>query len=364
MTSANVRSTESPALAQAPARPIALATDASSIDHVAPPAHDEDPERYAAAQRGFLRSQPATSATRLVTRSATPDELARAHTHRFIEQVLATRGATGWLDPDTYYSPATADVALRATGAALSLTEALLSGSTRQGFGMWRPPGHHSTADRALGFCLFNHVAVAARHAQQLGAARVLIVDWDVHHGNGTQDIFADDPSVLYISTHQGRPQYPESGLPGEVGTGEGRGFTVNLPLSVGADGATYATAFERVILPIAEQYKPDLTLVSAGYDAHARDPLGGMCLTSADYAWMTQALVNTLGGPERARIGFYMEGGYDRTALADSVQSTLDALHDPSPVPDPRAGGKRLNPRHALELEVIEHVQRAYWRL
>ena len=343
---------------------LAIAIDATCVQHVAPPNHDEDPERYAAAERGFERSKSAQSAERLSARTVTLDELARVHTHGFIEQVLATRGLTGWLDPDTYYSPKTADVALTSTGAALALTEALLGDTIRQGFGLWRPPGHHSCADRALGFCLFNHVAVAARHAQKLGAKRILILDWDVHHGNGTEEIFAADPSVLYISTHQGRPQYPETGAHDEVGRGEGRGYTVNLPLSVGADGATYAAAFERVILPIAEQYKPDLTLVSAGYDAHVRDPLGGMCLKADDYAWMTQSLLNTLGGRHRARVGFYLEGGYDRTGLADSITSTLDALHSRENLPNPRDNARPLRKRHAEELATIERVQRVYWRL
>ena len=356
MTNANVTSSSQPALA--------IATDSTCVEHVAPPSHDEDPERYLAAQRGYERfaASAAGNVQQISTRAATLDELARVHTPQFIEQVLSSRGQTGWFDPDTYYSPKTADVALSSTGAALALTEALLGDTTLQGFGLWRPPGHHSTADRALGFCLFNHVAVAARHAQHLGARRVLILDWDVHHGNGTQDIFASDPSVLYISTHQGRPQYPETGAVDEVGGGEGRGFTVNLPLAIGADGATYAEAFERVILPIVEQYKPDLTLVSAGYDAHIRDPLGGMCLTATDYAWMTQALVRTLGGPTQARIGFYLEGGYDRTALTDSIQSTLEAIHGKK-IEDPRKT-KGLRPLHQTNLSQIKIHQSPYWNL
>jgi len=342
---------------------LAIATDTVCTDHVAPPQHDEDPERFVAAQRGFERSQCVDSALRLPMRIATLEELARAHTPQFIEQVMATRGASGWLDPDTYYSPASSEVALRATGAALALTEALLD-SCQQGVGLWRPPGHHSCADRALGFCLFNHVAVAARHAQQHGKQRILVVDWDVHHGNGTQEIFESDPSVLYISVHQGPPQYPETGAPEEVGTGEGRGYTVNLPLSVGADGSTYAAAFERIILPIVEQYKPELTLVSAGYDAHELDPLGGMCLLAEDYAWLTQELVQTLGGAERARLGLYMEGGYHRRALTACVQSTLDALTTPERIAHPRASGRKLTARHELELSRIERVQREHWKL
>jgi len=346
--------------------PLALATDTFFAEHVSPPHHDEDPARLYAAQRGFERSRAAQTAARLVGRDATADELVRAHTPAFIEQVLATRGGSGWLDPDTYFSPASAEVALRSTGSALVLTETLLSGRHRQGIGLWRPPGHHSPADRALGFCLFNHVAVAARHARQLGAARVLIVDWDVHHGNGTQDIFESDPSVLFISIHQGRPQYPETGACDETGRGAGRGYTVNLPLSIGAGGAAYAAAFERVILPIAEQYKPDLTLVSAGYDAHERDALGGMCLRAEDYAWFTRRLLQTLGGPDAARVGFFLEGGYDRTALTESVAATIDAIVAPGTQASATATPSRgpISARHAAELAIIEETQRAFWTL
>lgn len=346
-------------------RPLALATDELCAKHIAPPNHDEDPERLAAALRGLERSQYGKTATRLPARDATLEELARAHAPAFIERVLGTRGASGWLDPDTYFSPESAAVALRATGAALALTEAILEETARCGVGLWRPPGHHSTADRALGFCLFNHVAVAARHAQQLGAGRVLIVDWDVHHGNGTQAIFAADPSVLYISLHQGPPQYPETGAPDDTGRGEGRGYTVNLPLSVGADGATYAAAFERVVLPIAEQYRPDVTLVSAGYDAHLRDPLGGMCLRDLDYAHMTRRLVDTVSGAGGARLGIYLEGGYHRRALTDSVASTIDALFEASrDHAHSQHESAAVSLRHAAELARIENVQREFWKL
>jgi acetoin utilization deacetylase AcuC-like enzyme len=339
---------------------IALATDGFFAEHVPPHKHDEHRERLAAAQQGFERSRAAGSAIRLSARDATLDEVSRAHTPEFVERVLGTRGSSGWLDPDTYYSPASVDVALRASGAALALTDALLRGVCDQGIGLWRPPGHHACSDRAMGFCLFNHVAIAARHALRAGARRVLIVDWDVHHGNGTQEIFEDDPRVLFISTHQGPPQYPETGAASEVGRDEGRGFTVNVPLSVGADGATYAAVFERLLLPIAEQFQPDITFVSAGYDAHVRDPLGGMCLSAGDYAWLTRRLLSTLGGGESARVGFFLEGGYDRHGLGDSVRSTVDALF---PSSEPERPASALLPRHAAELATALGVQRTYWQ-
>jgi acetoin utilization deacetylase AcuC-like enzyme len=343
---------------------LAVVTDALCAQHVAPLNHDEDPARLLAAQRGFERSRCADSALRLSPRDATLEELTRAHTPRFIERVLETRGGSGWFDPDTYYSPASAAVALRASGAAVVLTDAVLDGRCQQGIGLWRPPGHHASAELARGFCIFNHVAVAARHAQRRGAERILILDWDVHHGNGTQEIFESDPGVLYISLHQGRPQYPQTGAPDEVGNGDGRGYTVNLPLAIGADGATYASAFERVVLPIVEQYRPDLTFVSAGYDAHERDPLGGMCLRSEDYAWLTRQLVSSLGGEQHARIAFCLEGGYHRQALTDAVQTTLDALATQDDVADPRTAGRELRVRHAAELAAIEALQGSFWKL
>jgi acetoin utilization deacetylase AcuC-like enzyme len=346
-----------------PLRPprIALSTEGFFAEHVPPPEHDERRERLAAAQSGFSRSRAQASALRLPARDASLEEVGRVHTPAFVERVLGTRGQSGFLDPDTYYSPASVDVALRASGAALALTDALLQGACQQAFGLWRPPGHHACADRALGFCLFNHAAIAARHALQKGARRILIVDWDVHHGNGTQEIFEHDPEVLFVSLHQGLPQYPQTGAAHETGCGEGRGFTVNVPLSVGADGATYAAAFERLVLPIAEQFAPDLCFVSAGYDAHERDPLGGMSLCAADYAWLTQALVQTLGGTSQARIAFFLEGGYDRRGISESLQSTVDALFPDCSAPRPRA---RVRPRHAAELAHAERVQSAYWKL
>jgi acetoin utilization deacetylase AcuC-like enzyme len=340
---------------------VALATDGFFAEHTPPLEHDEHEQRLAAAQQGFEHSRAAAVALRLARRDASLDEISRVHAPAFVERVLGTRGSSGWLDPDTYYSAASVDVVLRASGAALALTDSLLQGACDQGIGLWRPPGHHACADRAMGFCIFNHVAVAARHALCKGSRRVLILDWDVHHGNGTQEIFEDDPRVLFVSLHQGPPQYPGTGAATEVGRGEGRGFTVNVPLSVGAAGATYAAAFERLVLPIAEQFRPDITFVSAGYDAHMRDPLGGMCLAGPDYTWLTRRLLATLGGGEKARVGFFLEGGYDRFGLSDSVRSTIDGLY---PGPEPERPPSAVSPRHATELAAAIAVQRAFWQL
>jgi acetoin utilization deacetylase AcuC-like enzyme len=206
---------------------------------------------------------------------------------------------------------------------------------------------------------MINHVAVAAQHALRRGARKVVVLDWDVHHGNGTEEIFENSPEVLYISLHQS-PQYPGTGAVGDVGFAEGKGFTVNLPLAAGADNAVYAAAFERVVLPIIEQYSPDLTLVSAGYDAHARDPLGGMQLDGDGYAWMTRRLVETLRRGPGQRVGFLLEGGYDLVALRESVRHTLGALEGAAV----RESFGAPNAQHAAQIAAAARTQSAYWRL
>lgn len=338
---------------------LCLADDDLFDEHVSPPGHPERPERLAAARQGVLDVPLAASAQRLAPRDATLDEIALAHTPAYAQSLERIRGSSGHLDADTFYSPRSFDAARRATGAALSLTQALLDAEADFGFGLLRPPGHHARPAESMGFCLLNHVAVAARYALGRGARRVLILDWDVHHGNGTEEIFEQSSEVLYVSLHQS-PQYPGTGAASDVGQGEGRGFTVNLPLSAGADNAVYAAAFERVILPVIEQFGPDLTLVSAGYDAHRRDPLGGMQLDGAGYAWMTRRLLETVQRGPGHRMGFLLEGGYDLEGLRESVSQTLGAL---SVAPAISSFGA-LGPRHEAEIDNAMRQQRAFWRL
>ncbi len=338
---------------------LCLADDDLFDEHVAPPGHPERPERLVAARQGLVDSPLAQRARRLDPRDASLDELELVHTSEYVTTLSRIEGKSGQLDADTFFSPRSYAAARRATGAALALTDALLDGGAAFGFGLMRPPGHHARAAQSMGFCMINHVAVAARHALRRGARKVVVLDWDVHHGNGTEEIFEDSPEVLYISLHQS-PQYPGTGAVGDVGFAEGQGFTVNLPLAAGADNAVYAAAFERVVLPIIEQYAPDLTLVSAGYDAHARDPLGGMQLDGDGYAWMTRRLVETVRRGPGHRVGFLLEGGYDLAALRESVRHTLGALEG---APLAKSFGDP-NPRHAGQIAAAARTQSAYWHL
>ncbi len=250
-----------------------------------------------------------------------------------IEQVCASGG--GYLDLDTVVSRDSFEAALHAAGGAVRMVELLLDGAVPYAFSAHRPPGHHATEARAMGFCLFNNVALAARHALDArGLERVLILDWDVHHGNGTNDIFHDTDRVLFVSIHQS-PLYPGTGPASDVGSGQGRGFTVNLPVRPGADDRLFCSLVDFVAVPLARAFAPQLVLISAGYDAHQEDPLGQCEVTEAGYAAMTRSMrriCRTLEAP----LGCVLEGGYGLGALARSVAATLAALQAPLPVAEP----------------------------
>jgi acetoin utilization deacetylase AcuC-like enzyme len=337
---------------------LAAVADATFEQHVGPAGHPERVERFAAARRGLMASVLGARADHLPPQAATLDELSRAHDADYVAQVLETAGRSGYFDADTFYCPQSAEVARQASGGAVALTDALIDGRADFGLGLFRPPGHHARPAQAMGFCLFNHVAVAARHALSRGVGRVLILDWDVHHGNGTEEIFEDDPRVLYVSLHQS-PQYPGTGAPGDIGRGAGAGYNVNVPLSPGADNAVYRAAFERLLVPIIEQFAPELSLVSAGYDAHYKDPLGGMNLDDDGYAAMTHALLAAVG--QQRRMAFLLEGGYDLAALTGSVKATLDALVTPAP---PRVPIPAISARHEGDLERAARAQQAFWHI
>ncbi|MCU1383659.1 MAG: hypothetical protein JWL71_2356 [Acidobacteria bacterium] len=310
------------------------------VEHQTPPGHPERPER-AEAMDAVAQKWRERGTEIVAPRAATTEQLARVHDEAYLRRIAATAGKASQLDPDTYTSPESHDVALLAAGAAIDAVERVMGGSHRAAVAMVRPPGHHAERDRAMGFCLYNNVAVAAAHARAQGAARVAIVDYDVHHGNGTQHIFDADPHVLYVSTHQ-FPYYPGTGAADEIGRGAGRGFTVNVPLEVGACDEDYQTVFARIVLPVLRQFGPDLIVVSAGFDAHERDPLGGMRLSTGAFAAMTRELRLVADECCRGRIVSVTEGGYNLQALAASLDAVIDAHAAPanvSPVAWPSSG-------------------------
>ena len=272
-------------------------------------------------------------------RDASSAELERVHTQRHIEQMRQTSGqGPRKLDPDTVANAGSFDAAVRAAGACLTATEAVVGGKHDAAFCLTRPPGHHATPSKAMGFCMFNSVAIAAAHARAaLGLERVAIVDFDLHHGNGTQDAFYDDGSVLYVSTHQ-YPFYPGSGDWDEAGASDGAGATLNLPLRPGCGDAEYAFLLDEVIAPKLRAFQPELILVSAGYDAHFADSISGAAqrLTCGGYHTLVSRLSELASELSQGRIVLALEGGYDLTALAWSVRNSIEALLGEPATPDP----------------------------
>jgi acetoin utilization deacetylase AcuC-like enzyme len=304
-----------------------LVDDARFDRHAPPGHHPERPERLSAARDAIARSVARGARfERIAPRAATHEELVRVHDAKFLEALGKLEGEAGYLDPDTYVSPGSVDTARLAAGSLVAMVDAILDGPTKKGVALLRPPGHHARPARAMGFCLLNNVAVAAAHAVARGVERVAVVDWDVHHGNGTQEIFWSDPHVLYLSTHQS-PFYPGTGEADEVGRGDGKGYTVNVPLSAGGGDALYRSAFERVVLPVLDAYRPGLVLVSAGFDASARDPLGQMDLTPQAFGWMASELSRIAAQSAEGRMALVLEGGYDLTSLEAGLERAVDGM-------------------------------------
>lgn len=330
-----------------------LISSSRFADHLTPPGHPESPERAeifdGAAERARLRG------VEVVEPSEASDEaLLRIHKRPYVDAISATSGKASMLDPDTFTSPETATLAKLAAGAAIQAVDHCLASAhapavgdspqTVAGVGTvptpdskWgqsppralalvRPPGHHAEADRAMGFCFYNNVAVAAAHARAKGAARIAIVDYDVHHGNGTQRSFYADPDVLFVSTHQ-YPFYPGTGAATEIGSGQGTGFTVNVPIDGGATDGDYRQIFDAIVTPVVRGFRPDLLLVSAGFDAHERDPLGQMRVTTAGFVWMTAALRDLADELCDGRLALVTEGGYDLRAVAESLDAICGVL-------------------------------------
>ena len=255
-------------------------------------------------------------------------EIESCHSADYVALVEATSKANQHaLDGDTITCRDSFGVGLLAVGGLLRLLDAIAAAETANGFALVRPPGHHALKNRAMGFCLFNSIAIGARHLKRVhGAKRILIVDWDVHHGNGTQEAFYDDASVLFISTHQ-FPFYPGTGAIDEIGVNGGEGYTINVPLPAGCGDAEYLRVFEEIVVPAANKFEPEWILVSAGFDPHRRDPLGGMKVTDEGFGAMAQILLRLAERHAGGKIAFLLEGGYDLAALSKSVAAVLNAM-------------------------------------
>jgi acetoin utilization deacetylase AcuC-like enzyme len=330
-------------------------------EHQTPPGHPESPER-ADVMDVVANDWRRRGGELVAPREATREQLARVHDEAYLDRIAATTGRAVALDPDTYTSPDTAEIALLSAGATVQAVERVMAGPARRALAMVRPPGHHAERDRAMGFCFYNNVAVAAAHARTLGADRVAIVDYDVHHGNGTQHMFERRRDVLYVSTHQ-YPFYPGTGAATEIGEGDGRGYTVNVPLEAGATGHDYRVAFDEVILPVLREYAPDVILISAGFDAHERDPLGGMRLTTDVFAAMTVALRHVADECCEGRIAAVTEGGYDFRALRDSLQAVVDVLDADVP-PETRWPAAAVeSARGAVSARAARAALKAFWK-
>ncbi len=312
-------------------------------------AHPEQPARITAIQRE-LEDRGWLGFARLQSPAVDRSVLTAVHPLSYVEAIerVAARGG-GQLDLDTVISEGSFEAALRAAGGAVRLVEMLVAGEAPVGFSSHRPPGHHASQANAMGFCLFNNIAVAARYAlDRLGLQRVLILDWDVHHGNGTSDVFHSSDQVLFVSIHQS-PLYPGTGPASDVGSGPGKGFTVNLPVPAGSDDAVYLSLVEHVVAPLVRAFEPQLALISAGYDAHRDDPLAECHVTEAGFAAMTRSMQRACRVLD-APVGCVLEGGYALGALARSVAATLEALGGPVTADDADAVGVAPPAREALE--------------
>lgn len=333
-----------------------LVIDDRMLAHDPGRGHPERPDRLRVLH-DHLRG--AHGLVHLGARLASEDEIAQVHTAALVDQVAASAGHSHTMfDPDTHASARSWEAARLAAGGLLELCDAVVDGAVDNGMALVRPPGHHAERDRAMGFCFFNNVAIAATHLRRRGLERVVVIDWDLHHGNGTQHLFERDPDVLYVSTHQW-PWYPGTGAAEDVGCDAGAGRTLNLPFAAGFGDAEFARAFREAVLPVCRQFRPEFVLISAGFDCDLRDPLGGLTVTPAGIAAMAEVCRQVADEVAGGRIAAVLEGGYDLDALVDGVDTVLGVLRGASPH-DPLATGDphRLDP----VLDRVRAAQAPYW--
>jgi acetoin utilization deacetylase AcuC-like enzyme len=329
-------------------------------EHMMGDHHPESPLRIRAIYEMLEEEKIFSSFPLIVPRPAKPEEIALVHTREYVEQIKATAGRQRvYLDPDTSTSPRSYEVALLAAGGLLEAVDRVMEEKIENGFALVRPPGHHAEAAQARGFCIFNNIAIAAQYLiERWELERVLIVDWDIHHGNGTQNSFFSRSDVLYFSTHQ-FPHYPGTGHWSEVGSGKGEGFTVNVPLSGGKTDDDFLFVYRKLLLPIAESFEPEFILVSAGFDVFAGDPLGGMGLSVAGFGALTTELTGLAERTSRNRLLLTLEGGYNLFGLKDGVKSVLLSLSGRE-----RMSPAKLNPSGTLDSELapVLKVMKVLW--
>jgi acetoin utilization deacetylase AcuC-like enzyme len=304
--------------------PLVLISSPRFVDHVTPAGHPERPERAQtlAAVAAAFKEQ---GGEVIEPRSATDEDLLRVHTPEHVDAIVATRGKATMIDEDTFTSPDSDEIARLAAGAVLTGVDRAMDGPQgSRALVLVRPPGHHAEADRAMGFCLYSNIAIGAAYARSRGCARVAIVDYDVHHGNGTQWIFYEDPTVLFVSSHQ-YPFYPGTGAASEKGRGPGLGLTLNIPLDAGAKDDEIERKYAEQVIPAVRNFKPNLLMISAGFDAHEMDPLGQLRMTTAGFGRLTKALIDLAKEVCDGRVVLVSEGGYDLDALAASLTAVIE---------------------------------------
>jgi acetoin utilization deacetylase AcuC-like enzyme len=324
--------------------------------------HVENSRRLVEAMSRLKETGIKEKLTSLPARPASQEELEMIHAPQYISHVKSkAESGGGWLDPDTVVSPKSYEAALCAAGGVLAAVEVVMKGEVDNAFALVRPPGHHAIRDRAMGFCIFNNVAIAARFAlSRFNLNRVLIVDFDVHHGNGTQDAFYADPEVLYFSTHQ-YPFYPGTGWMDETGTGAGEGTTVNFPMAAGWGDEEYLRAFNEVLVPVARRFQPELILVSAGFDPHWADHLAMMTVTITGFVQMATILKELAAELGQGRLVFTLEGGYNLRVVSSSVKAIFDVLLGNSEIEDPlgRASTARKPEGFDEHIKAIKAIHR-----
>jgi len=333
--------------------------DRRFADHTMGPYHVESPERVLALNRAVENEAPGRFVP-IAPRPATVEEIGWVHERAYIDFLKATAGrASVFLDADTSAGPKTYETALLAAGGYIKSLDLILEGRVRNAFALVRPPGHHAEASQAMGFCFFNNVAVGAEYlVRQHGLRRILIVDWDLHHGNGTQHAFYSRRDVLYFSTHQ-VPLYPGSGAARETGDGPGKGYNLNVPLTAGKGDEDFLHVYQKILSPVASQFKPEFILVSAGFDIGAADPLGGMQVSRRGFGLLADCLLEMAEESCPGRVSLVLEGGYDIPTLVNGVMEVLERLSRPAPtrLPSPAPLESTLG-----ELEPTLRAFRAFW--